>query len=82
MICAVWLHSFFDHKCVLLTAGAQYAKALGEYATKEFANKPDLKVWTSLMKRTMQTAAYINAPKEHWKPLDEIDAVCNASAQH
>ena len=23
----------------------------------------------------MQTAAYINAPKEHWKPLDEIDAV-------
>ena len=27
------------------------------------------------MKRTMQTAVGIMAPKEHWKALNEIDAV-------
>lgn len=42
---------------------------------EEFRGRTGLKVWTSLLKRTMQTAAYINAPKEHWKALNEIDAV-------
>ena len=27
------------------------------------------------MKRTIQTASGIDAPKEHWKALNEIDAV-------
>ena len=37
-------------------------------------NIPDLIVWTSQMKRTIQTAAKIDAPKEQWKALNEIDA--------
>lgn len=38
-------------------------------------NIQDLKVWTSEMKRTKQTAQYIESPTEHWKTLNEIDAV-------
>lgn len=38
-------------------------------------NIPDLIVWTSQMQRSIQTAAKINAPKEQWKALNEINAV-------
>ena len=41
----------------------------------ESENIQDLKVWTSEMKRTKQTAEFIKAPTEHWKALNEIDAV-------
>lgn len=34
-----------------------------------------LRVWTSLLKATIQTASGIKSPKEHWKALNEIDAV-------
>jgi len=40
-------------------------------------NIPDLIVWTSQMQRTIQTATKINAPKEQWKALNEINAVIN-----
>lgn len=37
---------------------------------------PKLRVWTSHLKRTMQTAGYIKgASSEPWKALNEIDAV-------
>ncbi|XP_046334691.1 6-phosphofructo-2-kinase/fructose-2,6-bisphosphatase 3-like isoform X3 [Haliotis rufescens] len=52
--------------------GQTYAEALKRYIEKE--NIPNLKVWTSQMKRTIQTAKFIEAPKEHWKALNEIDA--------
>lgn len=36
-----------------------------------------LRVWTSHLKRTIQTAAYIKGvSSEPWKALNEIDAVC------
>jgi hypothetical protein len=31
-------------------------------------------VWTSQLKRTIQTAQFIDAPKEKWKCLNEIHA--------
>ncbi|CAF0773130.1 unnamed protein product, partial [Didymodactylos carnosus] len=52
--------------------GKMYADALAQYMAKE--NIPDLIVWTSKLLRTIQTAAKINAPKEQWKALDEINA--------
>ncbi|CAF3840962.1 unnamed protein product [Rotaria sordida] len=52
--------------------GRMYADALAEYVANE--NIPDLIVWTSQMQRTIQTAAKINAPKEQWKALNEINA--------
>uniref|UniRef100_A0A8C6TZH5 6-phosphofructo-2-kinase/fructose-2,6-biphosphatase 4a n=1 Tax=Neogobius melanostomus TaxID=47308 RepID=A0A8C6TZH5_9GOBI len=37
----------------------------------------DLKIWTSQMKRTIQTAEALHVPYEQWKVLNEIDAgVC------
>jgi broad specificity phosphatase PhoE len=35
-------------------------------------------VWTSTLKRTIQTAGYLPYPKLTWKSLDELDAgVCD-----
>ncbi|XP_075264405.1 6-phosphofructo-2-kinase/fructose-2,6-bisphosphatase-like isoform X2 [Convolutriloba macropyga] len=57
--------------------GVIYAEKLGQYMTS--LNLPDLQVWTSQLKRTCQTAQYINAPKLAWKNLNEIDAgVCDS----
>eukprot|EP00088_Acartia_fossae_P071247 TRINITY_DN9746_c0_g1_i10.p1 TRINITY_DN9746_c0_g1~~TRINITY_DN9746_c0_g1_i10.p1 ORF type:complete len:484 (+),score=96.83 TRINITY_DN9746_c0_g1_i10:51-1502(+) len=55
--------------------GELYAKALAEFINKQ--DIPGMRVWTSWLKRTIQTAADINAPQERWKALNEIDAgVC------
>ena len=53
--------------------GQQYAGALSKFVEEEEIS--NLRVWTSLLRRTIQTAANINAPKEHWKALNEIHAV-------
>ena len=35
-------------------------------------------LWTSTMKRTIQTAQHLKFPKKQWKALDELDAgVCD-----
>ena len=57
----------------LSSRGVNYAKALGKYVRQH--EIPDLRVWTSWMNRTIQTATYIDAPQERWKALNEIDAV-------
>lgn len=51
----------------------QFAKYLGKFIRDQ--NIPDLKVWTSQMKRTIQTAEGLGVPYEQWKALNEIDAV-------
>ena len=53
--------------------GRQYSNALAKFIHEQ--NIPNLRVWTSCMKRTIQTAAGINAVQERWKALNEIDAV-------
>lgn len=40
----------------------------------------DLKVWTSHMKRTIQTAEALGVQYEQWKALNEIDAVSGTSS--
>lgn len=52
--------------------GWLYSRSLADYVKSQ--NIPRLKVWTSLLKRTIQTAAEINVPQERWKALNEIDA--------
>uniref|UniRef100_A0AAY4CYC5 6-phosphofructo-2-kinase domain-containing protein n=1 Tax=Denticeps clupeoides TaxID=299321 RepID=A0AAY4CYC5_9TELE len=55
--------------------GNKFATALGKYIRSQ--SIPDLKVWTSHMKRTIQTAEGLDVPYEQWKALNEIDAgVC------
>uniref|UniRef100_A0A674PGE7 6-phosphofructo-2-kinase/fructose-2,6-biphosphatase 4a n=1 Tax=Takifugu rubripes TaxID=31033 RepID=A0A674PGE7_TAKRU len=52
-----------------------FAKKLGQFIHSQSIG--DLKVWTSQMKRTIQTAEGLSVPYEQWKVLNEIDAgVC------
>ncbi|XP_065067109.1 6-phosphofructo-2-kinase/fructose-2,6-bisphosphatase 4-like isoform X1 [Rhopilema esculentum] len=57
--------------------GRNYSKKLAEFISNQ--NIKDLRVWTSQLKRTIQTAQNIDAVSlEQWKALDELDAgVCD-----
>lgn len=52
--------------------GWEYSRALAKYIHEQ--QIPQLRVWTSNYKRTIQTAQGIEAPLEQWKALNEIDA--------
>ncbi|MGH0178949.1 UNVERIFIED_CONTAM: hypothetical protein FKN15_000400 [Acipenser sinensis] len=53
----------------------QFAHALREFIKQQ--KLADLKVWTSQLRRTIQTAEELGSPYEQWKILNEIDAgVC------
>ncbi|XP_020338801.1 6-phosphofructo-2-kinase/fructose-2,6-bisphosphatase 4 isoform X4 [Oncorhynchus kisutch] len=55
--------------------GKEFAKYLQQFIQSQEIS--DLKVWTSQMKRTIQTAEAVSVPYEQWKALNEIDAgVC------
>uniref|UniRef100_A0A673KAH4 6-phosphofructo-2-kinase/fructose-2,6-bisphosphatase 2 n=1 Tax=Sinocyclocheilus rhinocerous TaxID=307959 RepID=A0A673KAH4_9TELE len=55
--------------------GRQFASALREFIEEHKLS--DLKVWTSQLRRTIQTAEELGVPYEQWKILNEIDAgVC------
>ncbi|XP_061827413.1 6-phosphofructo-2-kinase/fructose-2,6-bisphosphatase 1 [Nerophis lumbriciformis] len=59
----------------LSTSGQEYAVALKNFIQSQTIK--DLKVWTSHMKRTIQTAQALGVQYEQWKALNEIDAgVC------
>uniref|UniRef100_A0A7N8Y7K9 6-phosphofructo-2-kinase/fructose-2,6-biphosphatase 4b n=1 Tax=Mastacembelus armatus TaxID=205130 RepID=A0A7N8Y7K9_9TELE len=59
----------------LSARGKEFAKSLRKFIQDQ--NIKDLKVWTSQMKRTIQTAEGLGVPYEQWKSLNEIDAgVC------
>lgn len=65
----------FDCPCEAdLSLGVcQFASVLGTYMHDQSIK--DLKVWTSHMKRTIQTAEALGVQYEQWKALNEIDAV-------
>ncbi|XP_043931787.1 6-phosphofructo-2-kinase/fructose-2,6-bisphosphatase 3-like isoform X2 [Protopterus annectens] len=59
----------------LSSRGKKFAMALSKFLDEQ--NLKDLKVWTSQLKRTIQTAEALKMPYEQWKALNEIDAgVC------
>lgn len=57
----------------LSVRGKLYAEALANYIKEQ--NIEGLRIWTSWLKRTIQTVAEIKGPQERWKALNEIDAV-------
>lgn len=57
----------------LSARGRKYAGELGRFIKEQ--NIPNLRVWTSWMKRTIQTSRDIDAPQERWRALNELDAV-------
>lgn len=52
--------------------GRLYSNALAAYIDQQQIE--GLRVWTSWMKRAIQTVAGVKAPQERWKALNEIDA--------
>ncbi|XP_058837688.1 6-phosphofructo-2-kinase/fructose-2,6-bisphosphatase isoform X2 [Topomyia yanbarensis] len=52
--------------------GRKYAQSLAKYISEQHIE--GLRVWTSWLKRTIQTVTDVNAPQERWKALNEIDA--------
>uniref|UniRef100_A0AAQ4NZZ1 6-phosphofructo-2-kinase/fructose-2,6-biphosphatase 4a n=1 Tax=Gasterosteus aculeatus aculeatus TaxID=481459 RepID=A0AAQ4NZZ1_GASAC len=59
----------------LTPRGKEFGKKLSQFLQTQGIS--DLKVWTSQMKRTIQTAESLSVPYEQWKVLNEIDAgVC------
>uniref|UniRef100_A0A672RDW6 6-phosphofructo-2-kinase/fructose-2,6-bisphosphatase 2 n=1 Tax=Sinocyclocheilus grahami TaxID=75366 RepID=A0A672RDW6_SINGR len=50
----------------------KFSKALRGFLENQ--KIPDLKVWTSQLRRTIQTAEELGVPYEQWKILNEIDA--------
>ncbi|XP_037701223.1 6-phosphofructo-2-kinase/fructose-2,6-bisphosphatase 3 isoform X2 [Choloepus didactylus] len=56
----------------LSSRGKKFASALSKFVEEQ--NLKDLRVWTSQLKRTIQTAEALKLPYEQWKALNEIDA--------
>ncbi|TFL04163.1 fructose-2,6-bisphosphatase [Pterulicium gracile] len=62
---------------LLSPRGEQYATALPLLVEKNLGER-DLTIWTSTLRRTIQTARHLKYPKLTWKSLDELDAgVCD-----
>ncbi|KAG5644373.1 hypothetical protein DXG03_008601 [Asterophora parasitica] len=62
---------------LLSPRGMQYSEALPALVTDNIGDA-NLTVWTSTLRRTIQTAQYLPYPKLTWKSLDELDAgVCD-----
>ncbi|KAI9306583.1 6-phosphofructo-2-kinase-domain-containing protein [Cunninghamella echinulata] len=58
--------------------GRKYAEELPKLIHTYLGQGQNLTVWTSTMKRTIQTANGLSFPKLQWKALDELDAgVCD-----
>ncbi|KAJ8269196.1 hypothetical protein COCON_G00118030 [Conger conger] len=59
----------------LSSQGRKFAGALTTFVEEQ--NLKDLRVWTSQLRRSIQTAVALGVPYEQWKALNEIDAgVC------
>lgn len=56
----------------LTDCGEDYSRKLGSYINSIAID--NIVVWTSWLKRTIQTAQHIEGPQERWKTLNEIDA--------
>ncbi|TPX36989.1 hypothetical protein SmJEL517_g00880 [Synchytrium microbalum] len=58
----------------LSSRGEQYAARLPGIVVANLEPNVKLTVWTSTLKRTMQTAAALPYPKIQWRALDELDS--------
>jgi 6-phosphofructo-2-kinase/fructose-2,6-biphosphatase 2 len=58
--------------------GEAYARALPGLVKQSVGDGRKLTVWTSTLKRTIQTARFLTFEKLEWKALDELDSgVCD-----
>jgi len=58
--------------------GEEYAKSLAAFVQSQSPREANVNVWTSTLKRTIQTAAPLTRKPQAWRALDEIDAgICD-----
>lgn len=58
--------------------GRSYAKALADFVGQRFGAGPELVVFTSTLRRTVETASALTVSATAWRALDEIDAgICD-----
>lgn len=58
--------------------GEAYARKLPELVLQSSGGSRNIIVWTSTLKRTIQTARFLEHKKYEWKALDELDSgVCD-----
>ncbi|HMV69802.1 MAG TPA: 6-phosphofructo-2-kinase/fructose-2,6-bisphosphatase [Myxococcota bacterium] len=58
--------------------GRRYALSLAEHMRAEVPLEQPLVVWTSTLRRTVETASVLVRPTRQWRVLDEIDAgICD-----
>lgn len=58
----------------LSEAGKEFARSLAAHVRALGLDRQGLRVWTSTLRRTKETAAALGLPTEEWRALDEIDA--------
>lgn len=62
----------------LSPAGEEYAQSLASFVRGHAPPGEDIKVWTSTLRRTLQTAQPLTSAPQSYRALDEIDAgVCD-----
>ena len=62
----------------LSPAGQAYAHALADFLDKHFPDSKSTVIWTSSMRRAVQTANPLGRTSMAWRALDEIDAgICD-----
>jgi len=75
------IHGRIGGDSELSPRGERFAVKLAQYIKKEVEdnkNSKDARIWTSWMKRTIDTAKHIEGIQERWKTLNEIDSgVCD-----
>lgn len=63
---------------LLSAAGEAFASALPDLLKSHLKPDTPLTVWTSTLRRTIQTASHLSYPRRSFKALDELDAgVCD-----
>ena len=59
--------------------GREYARNLAHHVSQHFDSDSSLEVWTSTLRRTIETAAPLGRRVLEWRGLDEIDAgICDS----
>jgi broad specificity phosphatase PhoE/predicted kinase len=63
----------------LTTDGRRYAQSLGRFLDERYPDRDEVVIWTSSLRRAVQTAAPLGRRSWAWRALDEIDGgICDS----
>jgi broad specificity phosphatase PhoE len=63
----------------LTDEGRRYAESLARFLDERYPDRDEVVIWTSSLRRAVQTAAPLGRPSWAWRALDEIDGgICDS----